>query len=806
MATYVNDLRLKEIATGDEAGTWGTSTNTNLELIAEAFSFGTEAITTNANTHTTTIADGSTDPGRSIFLKYTGALDSDCTITIGPNTVSKLWFIENATTDSGSSGPYNIIIKQGTGATVTVPNSHVKAIYSDGAGSGGAMVEALTDLNLTDSVTISGSTPTLTIGDAGAEDTKIVFDGNAQDYYIALDDSADDLLIGLGSAVGTTPAIAVDENLLTTLHGGLTLVGTTPTLTIGDAGAEDTKIVFDGNAQDFYIGLDDSADDLVIGKGSAVGTTPAIEIDENLDIKFAESIGVGQAASSTTGDITAQTMSLLGTTPTLTLGDGGEEDVAIKFNGVKDFYIANDDSADKLVIGEGSTVGTNNILTITDDSLTIGDGAAVDTKVVFDGSSNDYYLGLDVSTGNFDIGEGSTVGTNSAISIDSAQNVDIAQTLDVGGALTAQKLTSNNGILELDDNGTHNGIINVPASLSINIDSDDGATTETFTISKDKTAINDTDVLFRVKEDGNVGVGIASPTTTSSSTTAVNIAGGILTENSGTATTNFTFESRFSGSNNLTLGYVGNGSTHTAGQVAAQNNLNLVLATGGSATATMNSSGNMNIGGTPDTTHRLRLTAGTGAARCLNMSSNNAGLCATTNNESGTGAYDIFAFTISGGSTQVGGIVCGAGGTAFNTSSDYRLKENVNYTWDATTRLKQLKPARFNWTLDETDTTVDGFLAHEVEDIVPEAITGAKDATETLENVVRTAGGLVLAEGVTEAEWIAGKETDQYENDSTWTASLTRDVYQTIDQAKLVPLLVKTIQELEARITTLESA
>ena len=115
MATYVNDLRLKEIATGDESGTWGTSTNTNLELIAEAFSFGTEAITTNADTHTTTIADGSTDPGRSIFLKYTGTLDPACTITIGPNTVSKLWLIENAT-----SGSQTIIIKQGSGATITV--------------------------------------------------------------------------------------------------------------------------------------------------------------------------------------------------------------------------------------------------------------------------------------------------------------------------------------------------------------------------------------------------------------------------------------------------------------------------------------------------------------------------------------------------------------------------------------------------------------------------------------------------------------------------------------------------------------
>ena len=145
MAVYTNDLRLKEIATGDESGTWGTSTNTNLSLIADAFSFGTEAITTNADTHTTTIADGAADPGRSIFLKYTGTLDSACTITIGPNTVSKLWFIENAT-----SGSQNIIIKQGSGATVTIANGQTKAIYSDGAGSGGAMVDAFQDLSIPD--------------------------------------------------------------------------------------------------------------------------------------------------------------------------------------------------------------------------------------------------------------------------------------------------------------------------------------------------------------------------------------------------------------------------------------------------------------------------------------------------------------------------------------------------------------------------------------------------------------------------------------------------------------------------------
>ena len=144
-STFVNDLRLEEIGSGEQSGSWGDTTNTNLELIAEAFSFGTEAITTNADTHTTTIADGATDPGRSMFLKYTGTLDSACTITIAPNTVSKLWFIEN-----GTSGSQNILISQGSGANVTIPAGQTKAIYSNGGGSGAAMVDAFATLNVVD--------------------------------------------------------------------------------------------------------------------------------------------------------------------------------------------------------------------------------------------------------------------------------------------------------------------------------------------------------------------------------------------------------------------------------------------------------------------------------------------------------------------------------------------------------------------------------------------------------------------------------------------------------------------------------
>lgn len=118
-----------------------------------------------------------------------------------------------------------------------------------------------------------------------------------------------------------------------------------------------------------------------------------------------------------------------------------------------------------------------------------------------------------------------------------------------------------------------------------------------------------------------------------------------------------------------------------------------------------------------------------------------------------------------GGGGEVGAVSMSnlnAGSTVtYGGTSDYRLKENVDYTWNATTRLKQLKPARFNWIADSTNTLQDGFLAHEVENIVPEAVIGQKDAV---------------------------KEDDSIKP-------------QMMDNAKLVPLLVKTIQELEARIT-----
>lgn len=123
------------------------------------------------------------------------------------------------------------------------------------------------------------------------------------------------------------------------------------------------------------------------------------------------------------------------------------------------------------------------------------------------------------------------------------------------------------------------------------------------------------------------------------------------------------------------------------------------------------------------------------------------------------GSGDSFhgVFTFYNGNGIVGSVTTGGSATSYNTASDYRLKENIDYTFEATERLKELKPARFNF-IANSETTVDGFLAHEVSSVVPEAVVGEKDGEEM----------------------------------------------QGIDQSKLVPLLTKALQEAITKIETLE--
>jgi hypothetical protein len=193
---------------------------------------------------------------------------------------------------------------------------------------------------------------------------------------------------------------------------------------------------------------------------------------------------------------------------------------------------------------------------------------------------------------------------------------------------------------------------------------------------------------------------------------------------------------------------------------------------------------------------RVLLTAGGAAVRNNGVLQLNMGATSPLSTGMTINAYDIGNWAVdfrNPSGANVGEIVINASSTSYSTSSDYRLKENVVPMVGSIDRLKALKPSKFNFIADPL-TTVDGFLAHEAQEVVPEAVHGTKDAMKDEEYEVTPA---VMDGDTVVTEAVMG----------------TRSVpdYQGIDQSKLVPLLVASLQEavakieaLEARVTALE--
>lgn len=144
-SSYTVNNGLEKPEAGDQEGAWGGTLNTNFDIIDRVLS-GVGSVSLSGTTHTLTTTDGTLTDGMYRVLLFTGALGANNTVTISPNDQDKLYFIVNNTTDSGSSGPYSVIIKQGTGATVTVENGRADIVYADGAGSGAAVVSLGTEI------------------------------------------------------------------------------------------------------------------------------------------------------------------------------------------------------------------------------------------------------------------------------------------------------------------------------------------------------------------------------------------------------------------------------------------------------------------------------------------------------------------------------------------------------------------------------------------------------------------------------------------------------------------------------------
>jgi hypothetical protein len=760
MATYVNDLRLKEIATGDESGTWGTSTNTNLELIGEALGYGTEAITTNADTHATTVADGAADPGRAMYIKYTGTLDSACTITIGPNTMSRVHIIENAT-----SGSQNIIIKQGSGAEVTIPNGFVKAVYLDGAGSGAAVTEAFTDLSVGGNLLIDGTTPKLTIGDGGAEDTAIVFDGNAQDFYIGLDDSADDLIIGLGSTVGTTPIISVDENKDVAIPDGsltITVDDNSNVLTLKSTDADENSgprlaLTRDSGspADNDYIGLISfNADD-----------------DAGNVTRFGYMVGQIADASNTSEDGILQIHSTVGGTERNRINITSTETVFNEDSVDLDFRVESNNNAnmlfldagnDAVSIGHGSTIaiaGERHELQVYDTNFSLisaatfrngSDGANITLAHSRSGTIGTQTILQDGDTMggiNFMGSDGTDMASYGARifcevdgtpgSNDMPGRLIFATTSDGGTGSTTRLTISAGGTATFE----HPIVVQSGATQGYYIENNAGnATTPRITNdANDHTVIrpgksggavqwnnfaNDAE-LMRLTDAGNLGIGIAAPNETihvhKSSTPRIMFTDGT------TGTT--------SGSDGMFLGISGDQGFN----LWNYENTYIRFAVNNSEKMRISATGQLIVANTAahSTSTKLHVEGGSTSAAtpCVyfcdgdgSVEGNSTILEVAFDGDDSFAEANYVLFSDSGG-TQ--GTIRGTGdGTVdYNTSSDERLKDNIrdtNSKWDM---INSIKVRDFEW--KQSGNTNTAFIAQEINSVYPEAAhEGGDDVKE----------------------------------------------------------------------------
>ncbi|MEZ5752866.1 MAG: tail fiber domain-containing protein [Paracoccaceae bacterium] len=251
---------------------------------------------------------------------------------------------------------------------------------------------------------------------------------------------------------------------------------------------------------------------------------------------------------------------------------------------------------------------------------------------------------------------------------------------------------------------------------------------------------------------GNVGIGTANPPYK------------LVISNSGAS--GIEYGPGYSGTSNLIQHYNRSGGAYCdAVNDAAQHRFNIA----GAEKLRLNTSGDLLVG-----------TTSAGGAGGTTV---HAGGYVTTNRSATTAALH-HAFNNPNG--QVGSIITTGSSTSFNTSSDYRLKRDVVPMAGSTDRVLALNPVNFAWRADGS--RVDGFLAHEVQAVIPEAVTGAKDAMQT------------------EDYEVAPAEFDADGNQIAPAVIGTREVpvYQSIDHSKLIPVLTAALQEALRRIEVLE--
>jgi len=308
-SSYTTSFGIEKIGSGDQSGAWGTTTNHNFDILDRIASF--KAVGLSGSTHTLTVREASPDSGTENLqdgmfrvIQFTGALGANNTVTVAPNTTSAYFIMINSTTDSGSSGPYSVIVSQGSGANITIANGKSAIVYMDGAGSGAAVVDAISNLQLATltasgditsagTVNVTGDTAAgddASIGHTASEGLILTGQGSTNDVTIKNDADADVITIATG---GTNVDIVGDVTASTVNADGDTSAGDNAAM--GYTAAEGLILTGQGSTNDVTIKNDADEDVLEIPTGTTnvnvVGdvSTNALEIGHASDTTLARS-------------------------------------------------------------------------------------------------------------------------------------------------------------------------------------------------------------------------------------------------------------------------------------------------------------------------------------------------------------------------------------------------------------------------------------------------------------------------------------------------------------------------------------
>jgi cytoskeletal protein CcmA (bactofilin family) len=801
-STYTSNSGVEKPGIGDQSGEWGTTVNTNMDILDRAIN-GVGVITLSGTTHTLTTTDGALSDGQYKVLVLSGSPSGTNTITISPNDQDKLYFVVNS---SGQTATFS----QGSGANVSVVNGDTKIIYADGAGSGAAVTEFASETDALEGITAGTvSASKAVIVDANKDITgfrNVTLTGELDAGSLDISGNADidgtleaDAITLNGTALGSLYSpIAGSSSIVTTgalnsgsitsgfgtINNGSSAITTTGVITGGTVEATTDTAAGDNAA----IGYTSAEGLILTGQGSTSDITFKNDADATVfsiptgtdDILFPDGakalFGAGSdlqiyhdGNDSYVDDAGTGILFLRGNSAVKIRKYTGEAILDGNADGSVVLYY---DNAAKLATSASgvTATGTLNATTSLDSPL-----AAIRNP-----SAGQLYL-RNLSNINRIDSYDDPISATYPLQVNASQMTFLIgdsekMRLDTNGKLgigttTPASYTSDTLVISSGDQG---GMTLVSADNVENYISWADGTSGAAQLQAGFIGYNHASNYLRlgtsatermrIASDGKVGIGTSSPdgrlhvhTSSAGTVTAATDANQLVLES--TANVGMSF---LTGNASAARIKFGDPDSNSSGAIVyAHSDNSMRFNTAGSERMRIDSSGNLLVG-TTNTSLGIGNT-NTG----FQVENNGTFLASRADNIAGSlnRNNDGTILTLRRSGNEVGTIVVTSSSTSYNSLSDYRLKENVNYTFDATTRLKQLKPARFNFISDDTNTLIDGFIAHEVSSVVPEAITGEKDAVD--------------------------------ENGDA--------VYQGIDQSKLVPLLVKTIQELEARITALEA-